>query len=1258
MSNFQSPHAQSTLATIREIGAGTGMENGYTLAWFAPVVFTSIQAGWAQPTGVFLFLPTTLTGGFDVAALEANLKLFLKDARYRQVRFLWLENPADRLILWRTHSISTQAVGAKQLVSKRAFLNFRNYAFLIDKGVEIDLNPAGDTFFLKKGSRSPFGFMWSAKYGAHYFFTISNVLLPMAEPGTGCLKFNFSIPLESWQETDQAGNVQDFFGYPGLEQLDAGMRIFFRDPEFPASGDDFYLASHRYPVVQERYDLSLAKPLCPTNIDWLVSLDVLYPLSRPRSFFEFLPAGPDKAGLPSGFRTNRGYTIHLLPAMGESRLVFTPRPATLQDADSREAPLYLVPSGNFEIKIPKYKEYRKSEPIAFVKEGNLICGISGLEYVKIPDGATNHLKFEPDQAAFAPAFLSAYALLRDFNAVQKRYQREGSTPQDLPEGTDLDMKVEAPAPDGLNISDDAREAMLDEVLITYFPDNFFVSETERKNYREIPIVEDWIQWFRNQMKAATQLLARDGNLLNDSVKTSWVYLTSSKNAIYFAQPDNAVLHMAEATSTEFLDYMEVPALAIPDPARLAELSTPPFPAFPMLPYGNVDPHALSDIRQLELLVLNPLRRKMVYEIGIAKDFDIPLPAGSSTNRIGTTPQGLIARFSADWKTIEELQLAIDTKEKKVGFTTIPHREPMKSALQSNQLFLVVSNPAAVMDYFSDDALKDLALENDLDILDWVFELGPEYWDKHGTIMVFKYTDTPLLELAGQSDQWFMPGEFNEDVEDAGSRLQTLLLEAIELGNSEDAKERKKYESLAVAASQPNWTGIILLNVHVPLRGLPDSLKALAGGMDPNLFYAQFVGVEVTQVKPSGSGAAMKLNPQKSSLFGLIDYNNPETPQAEASGYNFHVPSLSIVFQNSHIVHFAAEVYLILEKIFDERARLISSNDNIIRLRGVAEEQNGRVTYSFGFSGANRFRLSGKTFEEVEIIKAQFATDPLVADATEQNLLHIAGRFTLWGGMRFTYLRDFDILSFGRTPDALVADTAAPASTPPPDSLSFGHLEIVLRFDMNTLENTVANRSFEFDPTKITADMVASGWRPQSVYEQFPLVFRGFVNVRTPEGAAVKTGHMPVSVPVRLATLETNYYAMKFDLKLGSLGGLSGSKPLVAGIMVAWNPGKEGLFVGLKLPGSASDKKEIILQGLLKLTFGSIRFVVFDKEPAAAETAERRVGYMLNLRNIKLNFFLLSFPPIGQTEMTLFGDTREDTARVDRLLGWYAAYVKK
>jgi len=37
---------------------------------------------------------------------------------------------------------------------------------------------------------------------------------------------------------------------------------------------------------------------------------------------------------------------------------------------------------------------------------------------------------------------------------------------------------------------------------------------------------------------------------------------------------------------------------------------------------------------------------------------------------------------------------------------------------------------------------------------------------------------------------------------------------------------------------------------------------------------------------------------------------------------------------------------------------------------------------------------------------------------------------------------------------------------------------------------------------------------------------------------------------------------------------------------------------------------------------------------------------------------LSLPPSGQTEIILFGDSRDEIARKDKLLGWYAAYAKK
>lgn len=1326
-----------TLTIRHESGTPGTFQSG----WFAHEDATTLTEAWNQSVSTILFLKTAPA---DEAAFTKKLEAFLLDPARSSLRILWIENPDDRLSKWRSYSLSATGTGSQKTVSELTYIDFKNYSLGISKNSQIELKD--DEFVITREANNAEGFEWNVlaaaksrslillmddyakalkeaqqiladkkeanapqqeiddahqevnrlqgfawigdfrRHNSHRIFNLKpSINIPSSGGLTGCLQFEIHIEREDFHEG---------FGYPDLMAIDVGMRIFFRDPDFPNDPDTFYLSFNKYPLFQERSSNLLAKSEYPVRISLEATLDPVFPMEEDRSFFNIGARGPN--GIPSAYFTNYGFDVHLLPKVGESQLVFAKKPDLLDAGVMANAPYYLAPKGNFEMRVPRYSG-------GDIDPASMDCGISGLEYINISAGS--EIEFVTGRAAYSGAFLSIRSLLRDFNTIQKQFQRnageEGALLKDLPETTDLDIEVEAT--DGLNISDDDRSDMLDFVMANYFPDNFTITDKQRKFHLEIKIVEDWIQSYRDLLKEATIALGKTGSLLNDQIKTSWVYVRGSSSAAYYAQPDNAVLHLAEASSTQFLDYMEVPTLGLPltakSPQKLTELTGSSALAFPMMPYGNVDPYAITDIRQMEMLVLNPVRRKTLQHIGESDidtsgtapvSFSTPLPLGSTVNRLGTTPQGLISKYSQDWKTIEQLRLAKDTANKNIGFANIEHGSPMKGAFQSNQLFLVISDPEAVLKYFSNATLADFnkgfqslpieerlkkELENDLEILEWIFELGPGFWDIQGTIMVFKYTNTSLFEMAAQPENWFMADTFNSNPKKTSEKLQQLLSDAMEFGKSDDPKERRKYASLAVAASQPNWTGILMLNVHVPLRGLPDSLKALAGGMNPDLFYANFVGVEVTQVKAKeethGGKKETVLDPQQSSLFALIDYKNPATPRAEASGFNFHVPFLSIVFENSHIVHFAAEVLLIMDKLFDERAKLLNSRKNIIALKGVAEEHNGRVTYSFGFSGENRFKLSGKVLDEVEIIKAQFSTDPLPPKEIRGNILHITGRFSLWGQIRFAYLREFDILSFGRLPKDEPKGILTPASkNPPPDYLNASNLEVTLDFDLDQASNKVTNRRFTFNPNKLAFDLVKSGWRNQSLYEKFPLTFRGFTNVKTrlAPGEVAKTGYMPVSVPIKRVKLGENYYQIKFDLKLGSLGALSGSKPLGAEILVAWNPEQAGLFVGLKLAGSTSEKKEITLQGLLKLSFGSIRFVVFDKDKIPEdetevqrierEKEERQVGYLLNLKNIKLKFFLLTFPPIGQTEMTLFGDPREGVLRVDRLVGWYASYVKK
>lgn len=1255
------PYASSRLFIVEEPDT-PGFPDGYLLAHFASRKL-SLADLWAEDAGVFLFLRAR-SADLDVPALEAKLRQFLLDPLNRQVRFLWIENPAEGVALWRSHSLSVDRVdsldgapGARR-ISRLAYVDLRNYSLSIGAGTTIELDDAGDPagFVLTRAAQGGVeGFELAAGFGAHRFHELGDTLrLPMAGELAGCLHFDFHV--------ERAGEQSGTFGYPALAQLDVGFRVFFRDPDFPESGDKLSIASHRYPLVQEQSRDDQGFALYPERIGFRISLDPLHPLLAARTWWAFQPVtGPASAtGFPSAYRTNRGYSVHLLPVGDESRLQFAPRPALLDPAEQATAPLYLVPAGNYGLQVPNY-ETGGLEPVA-----DVVCGISGVEYVKISHDESTRLTFVPHQPAFAHAFVSVASLLRDLVAILESYSETGV--QLDPDNPDLDVPIEDTGQDdgALGITDQDRAKILERVRQDYFPPGHRFTVAQKEIYGNLEIVEDLIVWLRKALQTVT--LEANANAGDPALaaypETSWAYVREAAGVVYHAQPDQAVLYKADASDTDFLDYLEVPSVGLPDSLTeaqadaLSRTTGVAALAFPMLPYGHVDPAQLTDVRQLEIALLNGYRRDRIHRIGAATDFATSLKAAGDTRPVGTTPQGLIATFSEDCETLELLQLAKDTKNYLIPFARITQGSPLKAAIQSNQLFMVVTDPEAIRPYFDDDVLASVTgATNSLDIQDWGFELGPDNWQIQGTIFLFKFHDRPLIELARDPAAWSLAGELNQDPGKASRSLVRLLEEAVDAVATGDPRVQRKYAVLDRAARQANWTGILALNVHVPLGNLPDALKALAAGIDPDSFYAQYVGVEVTQVTSDGQ----ELTPQQSSLFGLIDYANPNVPLSDPSGYNFHVPKLTIVFQNSQIADFAAEVLLVMDRLFDEATSLLASPDgrNILRLAGVAEEHNGRVTYSFGFSGANRFELSGKALQEVEIVKAQFATDPF--DDPDADPLPVTGRFVLWARIRFVYQDAFDVLSFGRAPDAPIpGPLELEAEPPPPDYLSGSNLQIVMSFDLNQVDNQVEDLAFEPNPYQMAFDLERSGARSQSLFEKFPLKLSGLRYVADDAEALSRSGFIPVSTPVDAPELGSRWYGLTYELNLGSAGALAGSAGIVVSILVAWVPEEDGVFVGLKLPGSVGGKKEITVQGLLKISFKSIRFVVYplqaDDPEARTPDGERAVGYLLKIKNIVLKFFVLSFPPSGQTEIILFGDPRE-IDREDKLVGWYAAYAR-
>ena len=1250
---------------------------GYQAAFYDPADGganqLSLEDSW-KSAGVYLFLriaPTDLAAQLDT--FMGKLKTFLNEPVNEGLRFLWLENPLAPIYQWRTQQIALQAAidsveeHTEYEITRLTAIEFRNYQ-LVFQGGSI-LKPSGTGISIGGKSAN-----LETAYGANSIRILPQ-LISLEGGNAGCIQC--IVPILKEQITPGS------FGYPDLEKLDVSFRMFMRDPEYPAIGDDFYMSSHRYAFLSESSDLEVANKYYPDEIDFHLNLDPLdllneLPRTSPqqdiRSYFQFLPLGGEQqyTGIPSAFRTNIGYSVHFQPDLKASeeatrthrydqvsRLVFSPKPMTTQ-ADGT-TPYYLTPSGNFIMQVPRYQTTppRDSEGTIDIQEfeDSILCGIAGLEYVKLTPGFTDILYFKPGQPAFVPSYVSTAAMLRQLPEILESFSDRLAPPYDL--------NVSLTNTEGLALSPDDMQDMQNIFLADFFPEGYSLDRKSSSAYQELQSLEDLIAWLSESLQSI--VYSDHTELITDQATTSWAYVRQAEalgHGIYYAQPERSVLYKSGSDST-FLDYMEVPTIGLPD--ELANDSA--LLAFPFLPYGEVGADILSDYLELESQLISKIRRNCIQKIGEADQFQTALlleQTRSTHLPNGTSPQGLLATFSADFTNWQELLLAryIDIElsgvEKDMSFQNIPMGAPLKAALQSNPLMMVISDPSSIQDYFKD--------ENELMIDGWEFFWETAYWQDQGekpdTLLIFKYQEKSLLELAAQPESWTLGTSFNEDLAKVSTSLLEILEEAVEAANGDDPKTRRKYETLARAATVAGWTGILALNIYVPQKGLPQELKALAAGIDANKFYAQYVGIDVTAVDLEGSGTNAQLSPKPSALFGLIDYKNEAIPAADASGYNFHVPSLSVVFQNSKITDFAAEVLLVMDRLFDEPTQLYQSETglNILSLKGTAERHNEKVTYSFGFSGANHFLLAdSEALSEIEIVKAQFATDPI--PDPNANPLAIRGRFSFWGRMKFAYLKGFDALSFGPKPNSPIIPED------PSDQeigfLSFSNVQVVMSFDLDTEANKVNNKTFEFQAKQLAFDLVRSSARKYSLYEKFPLKLTGLKVVKDNGTALKNSGFMPVKSPLGRGKLGDSWYGLTFDLNLGSLGALTGKAGLVVNMLLAWSPstteGGSGIYVGLKLPGSTGGKKEISIQGVLKIVFKSIEMVVYPLDPTVElyklpDEVEREVGYLLKLKNIVLKFFVLSLPPSGQSEIILFGDPREVDQK-DKLVGWYAAYSK-
>lgn len=1067
-----------------------------TVAW-APFQPSGVPASavpladtWSTHPGTYLVLPadTQLS-----SALATSLTEYLGGAAPDSVRFAWIANPSADPHGWEACTLAFDG----DTTTGQSGLLLRNLALWVGAGCTAATNSGGDAIVLAIAAGSV---ALTAQFGAATFpATAATLTVPFSGPQAGCAVTGVTL-------TEASG---------AFEQLDVGMRYFTKTPGKPPLKTR--LVSYRYPI------LATTQPPSGASLPVTVSLDPVAPLDDTRTFLGLVPLGATVGPqLASCYRTTNRLAVRLTPlATPAAKLV--PAVRALSDPPSPFDPFDLVPRGGFSAQVVD----AGGAPVSGTQR--LMCGISGIEYVDLPDGACE-LWFSPGGAALAGD--------------------QGLT------GT--------------------------------------------------------------ATTAYASVYGKGG----------------AGGLVYHAQPDGSALFRTTSTPS-FLGFNELPGAALqaaPESGTLA-------PGFPMAPYTGVVDSDLSTYRELEYKALAPTRRTTIGGAStpaVAAVAATNLAAGDGGTTTPTvTPQGLLAGVGSGG--IVDLTLLVSGS----GPVQIPNVSlALASALQSNQLFLVASDPSSLMTADTVDGTVTIPSAGGDQ---WTIDAWPADWSAMGTLLVMKFAGKSLSDLAADTSTWVQGADFNNGFSGMQTAQQTLLAtidEAVKRASSDP-----EFLPFAQLAHDATWQGLLVLNAPIPPADLPSQLAGLAASIDASQFNAHHLGLTVTPVDAASGAPTQRL----SSLFGLIFYESTTSAAGAQGPYAFNVQTLKVRFENSAVATFSSQIQLLADELFGEPATRTNATtktacaDNVLLLYGVYQQQGTTSGYAFSTDQDNVFVMTSGVLSSVEVATAQFVTVVAPADAQPPSR-PAESSFVMTGALRFlppATADRFDLFSFGPTTAG-----ALPLS---PQRLTFSNLAVDLAYDPNDRTKDI----YTFNATKLVMDASQSPARSTGVFNDFPLALSSFVHVQpaaagggsTPASPA-SLGYAGVDVPdLPQGSITAPWFGVVADLGLGTAGALAAEAGFKASLLAAWAPGKPAaanVGVGLKLPGTGSGGKLLSLESVLKLKIGDL---TFTRDANA---------YVLALQQIAISVLTLSFPPGGQVDVLLFADP---TGKDHTTLGWYAGYAK-
>jgi len=786
--------------------------------------------------------------------------------------------------------------------------------------------------------------------------------------------------------------------------------------------------------------------------------------------------------------------------------------------------------------------------------------------------------------------------------------------------------------------------------------------------------------------------AEDSDLLTlDATTAAATFLPpgDTGNITYFAQPRQSPLFKAGVTG--FLDFLELPAALLSNSEGNLPLGI----------YAGIADNQTKAARLLEANVLAPARNQkaMASMQSVRASASLASAAATDTPIQGVTPPGLCVTVSGDRTTWQSVILAQinDMNPSQRIFSSVS--KDLQSAMQADQLFFVVADPAVLappvsactngectsVQYRLDQASIDILGEEGVDpAVITAFTTGfdeagyPTYDTKNLFVAaVQQYASTisevdlqKTLAIAGQLsieiDHWLFqlsPDSWRNELDSptlmlvkyANSTLEDLVNDTRRWGYQSAAGNAGKtqsqirsiFDTASQAAADTPYGSFYRDVVSNPawngflFLNAPVNTAELP---DELLFLTAGIDLGRFYAHHLAVGATSYASKNgvlvlgQSSISGLIDYNDATDLVMESSiPFAFKTQQLTAVFKNTALVDFKGQCELLVNRLFDaESVKNEPEHGNNLVLSGGVQRQNGEPVYSFVLTGQNDYSLLRSALYQVSVVTVQIQTAAL--DDT-----HIKVSFLLAGKMRFTELPLFDIFSYG------VPLTAGDDQPSDADSaLAFSNLAVLMQF----ARGNPSQQTFAAFANDVAFDLSNSVARTASLANRFPIKLTGLaVGKASASDTATRPedlGYSGVNAPLDASVMTVPWYGLVFSLDMGTLGALTGGQPLIMSVLAGWCIGlydnEQPVYLGLKMPDARPLGIDWSLQGVLRLGFRSLDFV------ASGEGSER--SYMLRMRRFGLSALGISFPP-GNLDVFMFGDpSGGNTGK----LAWYAAYA--